>query len=118
MFGPLAKKARQDDFEAFTFKVLEEIRELLVQLTDVQREGNTREILRQIRDTFLDGGHERYRAPKARDLVAAIFERLSEADEVMPEDVDQVWDELYDGGLSAPLPAIFVVEEAKEHRDG
>jgi hypothetical protein len=114
----LAKKARRDDFEAFTFKVFEELRELLAQLTDVQREGNTREILRQIRDTCLDGGHERYRDAKARDLVASIFERLSEADEVTPEDVDQVWDELHDSGLSAPIPAVFTVAEGKEEADG
>jgi hypothetical protein len=114
----LAKKARRDDFEAFTFKVIEEIRELLAQLTDVQREGNTREILRQIRDTFLDGGHERYRDAKVRDMVASILVRLSEADEVTPDDVDQVWDELYDSGLSAPTHAIFAVAEAKEEADG
>jgi hypothetical protein len=118
MVASLAKKARRDDFEAFTFKVFEELRELLAQLTDVQREGNTREILRQIRDTCLDGGHERYRDAKARDLVASIFERLSEADEVTPEDVDQVWDELHDSGLSAPIPAVFTVAEGKEEADG
>src|SRR5271166_6245439 len=72
MLAGLAKKARRDDFEAFTFRVVEEIRELLVQLTDILREGNTREILRQIRDTFLDGGHERYRDSKVRDLVSPL----------------------------------------------
>jgi hypothetical protein len=118
MFASLAKKARRDDFEAFTFKLVEEIRELLVQLTDVQREGNTREILRQIRDSFLDGGHERYRDAKARDLVTSIFAHLSEADEVAPEDVDKVWDELYDSALSAPIPAVFAVAEEKEEADG
>jgi hypothetical protein len=114
MLGSLSKKARRDDFEAFTFRVVEEIRELLAQLTDIHREGNTREILRQTRDTFLNGGHERYREEKARMLVASIFERLSDADEVTAEDVDQVWDELYDNGLASPLPAVFVVEEGSE----
>lgn len=118
MFASLAKKAHRDDFEVSTLKVVEEIRELLVQLTDVQREGNTREILRQIRDTFLDGGHERYRDAKARDLIATIFERLAEADEVTPDDVDQVWDEIYDSGLSAPIPAVFAVAQGKEEADG
>jgi hypothetical protein len=118
MLASLAKKARRDDFEAFTFKVVDEIRELLIQLTTVQNEGNTREILRQIRDSFLDGGHERYRDPKARKLVESILKHLSEADELTPEDVDQVWDDLYDGGLSAPIPAVFTVEEGKEEADG
>jgi hypothetical protein len=117
MFAALAKKARRDDFEVSALKVAEEIRELLVQLTDVQREGNTREILRQIRDTFFDGGHERYRDARARDLVASVFERLAEADEVTPDDVDQVWDELYDSGLSAPIPAVFAVAEENEEAD-
>ena len=118
MFTHLAKKAHRDDFEVFTLKVVEEIRELLVQLTDVPREGNTREILRQIRDTFLDGGHEQYRDAKARDLVASIFERLAEADEVTPDDVGEVWDEIYDGGISARIPAVFTVVEGKEEADG
>ena len=118
MLAGLAKKARRDDFEAFTFRVVEEIRELLVQLTDILREGNTREILRQIRDTFLDGGHERYRDSKVRDLVASIFQRLSEADEITPEDVDQAWDELHSSGLEAPVPAVFKVEAVKEEADG
>lgn len=117
MFASLARKAQRADFEAFTFKVVEEIRELLVQLTDVHREGNTREILRQIRDTFLDGGHERYRDSKARDLIATIFQRLCEADEITPDDVDQVWDELFDSGLAAPLPAVFIVAAGKEEAD-
>jgi len=118
MLAGLAKKARRDDFEAFTFRVVEEIRELLVQLTDILREGNSREILRQIRDTFLDGGHERYRDSKVRDLVASVFQRLSEADEITPEDVDQAWDELHSGGLDAPVPAVFKVEAVKEEADG
>ena len=114
----LAKKAGRNDFEVFALKVVEEVRELLVQLTDVQREGNTREILRQIRDTFLDGGYERYREATARDLVATILERLAEADEVTPDDVDQVWDELYDSGLAALIPAVFAVSEGKEEANG
>lgn len=113
MISSLAQKARRDDFEAFTFKVVEEVRGLLAQLTDVQSEGNTREILRQIRDTFLDGGHERYREPKTRLLVESILTRLSEVDEVTPEMVDQVWDELFDGGVTTPIAAVFTVEEGK-----
>jgi hypothetical protein len=113
MISSLAQKARRDDFEAFTFKVVEEVRGLLAQLTDVQSEGNTREILRQIRDTFLDGGHERYRDPKTRLLVEAIMTRLSESDDVTPEMVDRVWDELFDGGVTAPIAAVFTVEEGK-----
>ena len=113
MISSLAQKARRDDFEAFTFRVVEEVRGLLAQLTDVQSEGNTREILRQIRDTFLDGGHERYRDPKTRLLVESILTRLSEFDEVTPEMVDQVWDELFDGGVTTPIAAVFTVEEGK-----
>lgn len=118
MLDSLARKAHRDDFEAFTFRVVEEVRELLHQLKDVRSEGNTREILRQVRDTFMDGGHERYRDPKARALVAEIFKRLAEADEVTPEDVDQVWDDLYDSGLAPPMPALFVIEEERDETDG
>lgn len=117
MVFSLAKKAHRDDFAAFTFKVFDEIRELLGKLTVVPKEGNACEILRQIRDSFFDGGHERYRDPKARDLVRSILTRLSEAEDVTPEDVDEVWDELMDGGLAARFPAIFTVEEGKEEAD-
>ena len=117
MFQPLAKKARLLDFELFTLGLVEEIRELLSQLREVHREGNTREILRLVRDTFLDGGHERYRDAKARYVVATIFERLSEADEVILDEVDRVWDELYDSGLSARMPAVFVAAHEKEQAD-
>jgi hypothetical protein len=105
----LTKKTRREDFAAFTFRIVEEIRDLLIQLNDVQREGNTREILRQVRDTFFDGGHERYLEDNTRELVASIFDRLSTADEVVPEDVDRVWDELYESGLSASIHPVFSV---------
>lgn len=117
MVFSLAKKAHRDDFGAFTFKVFDEIRELLGKLTVVPKEGNACEILRQIRDSFFDGGNERYRDPKAGDLVRSILTRLSEAEEVTPEDVDEVWDELMDGGMAARFPAIFTVEVGKEDED-
>jgi len=117
MLASLEKRARRDDFEVFALMLVEEIHELLGRLAEVPREGNTREILRQVRDTFLDGGSERYRDATARDLVATIFERLAQADKVTPDDVDQVWDELCDGGLAAPIPALFQVDEAKEGAD-
>ena len=118
MIGSLAKKASRDDFEAFTFKVVYEVRELLTQLSSVPNEGNTREILRQIRDSFLDGGHEKYRNRKAREVAEAIFERLSQADDVTPDDVDLVSDKFDDGGLAWPLPALFVVEGGNEETHG
>jgi hypothetical protein len=118
MLSSLDKKTRRSDFDVFTFRIMEEIRELLVQLADVQHEGNTREILRQVRDTFLDGRDESYRDPKARDVVASIFQRLSDADEVTPADVDQVWDELYRNDLAAPIPLVVTVGEGKEEVDG
>jgi hypothetical protein len=110
----LEKRASRDDFGAFTFKVVEDIRELLIQLAEVHREGNTREILRQIRDTFLDGGHEQYKKPHVRILIASILQKLAEADEVTPEDVDQAWDELYDNEIRTAIPAVMVVETQEE----
>jgi hypothetical protein len=118
LVAALAKKSRRDDFAAFTFKVVDEIRGLLSELTDVESEGNTREILRQIRDTFLDGGHDRYRDSKARDLVADIFERLSQFEEVSCDDVDEVWDELNESGIAAALPQLFVVGQGNTEPDG
>jgi len=106
----LEKRAGGDDFEAYTYKIVEDIRALLIQLSEIHREGNTREILRQIRDTFMDGGHSQYKAPLVRKTVATILETLSVADEVTAEDVDRTWDLLFDRGIRASIPPIVVVE--------
>jgi hypothetical protein len=118
MLDSLAKKVHRDDFAAFTFRIADEIRSLLLDLADVKREGNTREILRQIRDTFLDGRHEQYRNQEAREALLGILMRLSDADEVTPDDVDAAFDQLQESGIAAPLPQLFLIEQDKEEPNG
>lgn len=110
----LAQKSDVDDFEVYTFKPFNDTIELLARLSGVQSEGNTREILRQIRDTFFDGGHERYRETEFRDLIAMIFQRLADAIEVTPDDADKTWDALYDHGVVLPIHTLFLLKPLDE----
>src|SRR5207244_1809609 len=64
----LSKYSDRNDFTVWTYPVLEQIKDLLATLADAATEGNTREILRQLRDTFMNGGWESYRRSDARNL--------------------------------------------------
>lgn len=51
-------------------------------------DGNAREVLRRLRDTFLDGGWERFEAdPEAREAVEEVLMFLASADVVTSRDV-------------------------------
>lgn len=90
----LEQYCEREDLTVWTFPILNQIKELLAFLADADEEGNTREILRQVRNTLMNGGWNRYRDAKARITVAAILERLANAEEVHAEDVDSVFDDL------------------------
>jgi hypothetical protein len=94
------------DFTIWTHKPLEVLRQLLQTLTDAEEfvnpehEGNSCEVLRLLRDTFLDGGWEKYRDTEICDRVAQLLKRLAEADEVTGDFANDAIDELLDIGLS------------------
>jgi hypothetical protein len=99
------------DFTAYTFPVIEKIKTLLNRLSDAEREGNTREILRQLRNTFINGGWERYRISAARNTAIDVFRYLSNADEIVPEDVRRIFDELLNAGFEPVGVSLFDTTE-------
>jgi len=99
LLSSLAEHENREDFSVATHPVVEGIRKLLLKLIDAENEGNTREILRRLRDTFLDGGWNKYRATEARALAMSIVRRLAQTEEITAEDAREVFDLLYNAGL-------------------
>lgn len=111
----LGSFADSENFNARASDVVESIRELIVELMDAKEEGNSREMLRQVRDTFLNGGWEDYRRPGPREAAARVLNRLARAEEdITPEDVDAAETELENGGVRANLPKGLFVEVPTE----
>jgi hypothetical protein len=76
------------DFAAVTLPVFERLRDLVAKtLIDIDTEGNTREILRRLRDTLLDGGSNHYRRPEVRGAAVQVLQQLGELEEVTPKHV-------------------------------
>ena len=104
----LSLKGHRDDpdLTIWTHEPLERLRQLIQKLTEAEEfsnpehEGNACEVLRQLRDTFLDRGWENYRKPGVCDRVAQILKRLAELDEVTADFANTTMDELFEIGLS------------------
>jgi hypothetical protein len=109
----LAQHAERQDFVVCTYPILKEINELLIVLANSETEGNSREALRQIRNTLMNGGWNKYRTPAVRATVGHILAYLAEADEVVAQKVDEAFDQMDDAGLDpvgAPLPELTEAE--------
>jgi hypothetical protein len=116
----LAQHAQRQDFVVCTYPVLKEIQELLTLLANSETEGNSREVLRQLRNTLMNGGWNRYRDPTVRRTGAEILTHLAEADEVLPRKVDEAFDQLDRAGLNpvgAPLPEASEEETTADAQD-
>ena len=96
----LTKYSDRDDFAVWTYPVLQQIKDLLWTLADSQKEGNTREILRQLRDTFMNGGWESYRRSDACGLAIELLENLASAVEITPKDANAAFERLFRLGLN------------------
>lgn len=117
-FEQLEPHTVREDFAVCTYPVLKQVNELLATLLNAGTEGNTREILRQLRNTLMNGGWNRYRAPDSRRTALTILARLAEAEEILPKDVDEVFDRLYDAGLHPVGAPLFTADEEDEAPDG
>lgn len=76
-------------FSALTLPLLEGIRALLGQLAETPTEGHTREILRRLRDSFLSGGWERYRATPCRAALTEVLTLLATDETIGPSHLAQ-----------------------------
>ena len=116
----LATRAGSEDFVAWTYEPLKKLRALIHKLTeaeefaDPEHEGNSCEILRQLRDTFLNTGWERYREPAVRDAAVNILQRLAAADEVSADDAYIAMDQLLDLDLNPTVGVVWQDDEEKE----
>ena len=101
----LTAHAREEHFVAWTHEALESLRRAVQKLSDVEEsayqehEGNACEILREVRDSFMNGGWQEYSNPDVANAVADILRKLAVADEVSAEDVETAMDTLLDLGL-------------------
>ena len=118
--GDLELRVAQDDLAVYTYPITDGLRKLLTELADSLTEGNTCEIIRRLRDTFLDGGWNQYRQQKARQAGVDILDFLGQAEKVSTEDADRFFDLLYESGLkplSMPL-LTFTLEDDEEDEEG
>jgi len=95
LVADLVSHATREDLAVCTFPIVESIRSLLDKLDDAEAEGNTREILRQLRDTFLDGGWHQYRRPDAREAAVTVLRQLESREPIEPDDVTRAFDVLW-----------------------
>jgi hypothetical protein len=113
----LKKWERETEFSVWTHEPLSLLRNAIKflddaeQFAEVEHEGNSCEVLRQIRDTFHKRGFERYRDESARRVVIAILNRLAADETVGPEFADSTIDQLLD------LDLLPIAREPMQHAD-
>ena len=112
----LARTAAGSELPVHTFPIIERIRDVLTSsLADADTEGNSKEILRRIRDSFLNGGFESYRRDNVRAEVSALLADLGRRDEVTSAEVDGTYQTFRSLGLS--VPCLEFVEDGEEFEE-
>lgn len=103
----LEPHSNREDFVVCTYPILKQINDLLATLIDGNYEGNSREMLRQVRNTLMNGGWNQYRKTEVRKLVVDILQELANVEEVVPNHVKSGFARLLEAKLNpigAPLP--------------
>lgn len=108
----LANHADRDDFVVFTRRVVARIREILDYLQPAKLEGNAREVLRYVRDTFVNGGWDLYKNNARRTGVVEILQQLVDEDEVQREAPEEAFDKLFDLGFDPVASPGFYYDPA------
>jgi hypothetical protein len=114
----LAKHVTREDFVVCTHPVVDGVKTLLTKLQDAEMEGNSSEILRRLRDTFLDGGWNRYKEATARGLAERALQFLADAEEIGPRDANRFFDEMFAAGLRPVGLPLFGIEDEEIEDDG
>jgi hypothetical protein len=117
IFTSLGQQADREDFAVCFLPIVNGIRQFLDRLADAVSEGNSREILRRLRDTILDGGWSRYRALEAREAAEEIIDFLAGADGVTRDDVKRFSVLLRAKGLKAVCIPVFDLDDEGEGID-
>jgi hypothetical protein len=105
LISDLATNQGDPGFPIRTYPIVERVGKVLNSLTDSTSEGNSREILRQIRDSFLNGGWERDRVPEKRQVVSRFLHTVGQLEAVTLKHADECFDMLLDSGFN-PVPSI------------
>ena len=111
MILKLGDHSRQPDLSVATFPIVSAIRVVIEKLSEAQFEGNAREILRQIRDSMMNGGWQKYRDRAALDVVGRGINTLATQAEVVPDDVERIRKSFLDVGL---IPVRLVMGDLDE----
>jgi hypothetical protein len=113
----LEEHADGADFSVYTFPVFAKVKELIEMLQPAEKEGNSRLILRMVRDSLMNGRWERYRIAGVREKVASLVEKRLVVEEVTMADADAAFDELLELGLDpvgTEIPMMDQVDEQEE----
>jgi len=107
----LRGQSQRPDFLVFVHPVVESLRQAIHELSEVETEGNSREMLRLIRDSLLDGGWEAYRNGEVRDVVGRLLNLLASSEEVTAADAHEAFEVLDEMGQ---LPLFPVLPDGEE----
>lgn len=105
LLDKLGNQTDSPDFVVWTHEPLERLRRLIRTLSESEEfsyprhEGNSTEILRQLRDSFLKSGWKRYREPEVREVARIALVKLADVDEVSADDAYRVGDQLLNLGI-------------------
>jgi hypothetical protein len=70
------------DFTTYTYSIISKCKDLLSALAESPTEGYSREIIRLLRNTFLEQGWEKYRQPQKRKAAIQVLRMLASSSEV------------------------------------
>ncbi len=85
------------------------------QFSEIEHEGNSCEVLRQIRDSFLNRGWNRYRDFTIRQAITRILDRLASEEVITAEFASDTMDQLFD--LSLQPVVLEALRDADEEED-
>jgi hypothetical protein len=113
----LEEHADKADFSVYTFPVFSKVKGLIETLQPAEKEGNSRLILRMVRDSLMNGRWERYRVAEVRAQVASLIEKWLIVEEVTVAGADAAFDGLLDLGLDPVGTELPMMDQADEQEE-
>lgn len=98
----LSRHTGRDDFYMAVHPIVERIRDAISYLLDFETEGNSREILRQLRDSMLDGNWDKYQVPEVRAVALGMISMLADKPEITAKDAFSTVDAFANFGINGP----------------
>ena len=95
----LAGYITREVFSTYTLPIVDALRKGLNELIEADAEGNSREVFRLVRDTFLNRGWESYRQQSVRNVVQLLLTEMASADKLESAFAHKAYDRLAGVGL-------------------